>query len=158
MAELPTMLVSIELIPAEPGRALDIRVGREIMGLLFCDTSEPADPSGMCSLWGRAHYSANGIDADTQEPVPAYSADVAAAWTVVARLHAQGLHLMLEQARTRDQYELDGEVGGPGDKYVEAGQWIAHFQDVVTRGTGLAATAPLAICLAALATRELQHA
>ncbi len=57
---------------------------------------------------------------------PAYSTDIAAAWQVVDKLHALSFYL---------------EVGSAG--------WMARFANISATEAS-AATAPLAICLAAL--------
>lgn len=72
---------------------------------------------------------------DFWEPVPAYSTDIAAAWTVV------------------DHWRNPRKPGGYGELALRCegeprdGLWVCNFG---TKGKGTATTAPLAICRAAL--------
>ena len=68
------------------------------------------------------------------DAVPAYSTEIAAAWQVVEKMMERGWYLFLDTAG------FDGE------------EWRAQFRDPESRfARGEAATAPLAICRAALA-------
>jgi hypothetical protein len=123
----------------EAGRELDALVAVRVMGF---DAAHPTLAKMGKAI--RPYPLGNGVD------VPHYSTDIAAAWQVVEKLHAGGVFLMLEQCQSREQYEYDDEVGGANDRCAEAGEWLAHFQNVVGLGSATGATAALAICGAAL--------
>lgn len=98
----------------EAGREMDELIAVRVMGLV---TASPAP------YWT---YSRNGI----QEPIPAYSTDIAAAWEVVEKM-----------------------TPGPGFYVTRAGGhgfWKAIFEDDDNEGKAYSLTAPLAICRAAL--------
>lgn len=136
--------ISWRMLPA--GRRLDARVATRVMGFLWrrvvpCGETVSArvlaapDATIADGVWTRSDVKRNSTAAP-------YSLDMGAAWRVVVRMkEAHDCSLMLEQVR----YDEHGAV---------AGEWVAHFQDVCTRGTGIGETAALAICRAALAAME----
>ena len=78
----------------------------------------------------------NGVSEYALAPVPEYSTEIAAAWEVAEKLAAKGHRLILEDHRDNPH--------SPG--------WWARFDLANGHDTGdvVAATAPLAICRAAL--------
>lgn len=126
----------IEQLPA--GRGLDALIAEKVIG---------TSPAVIYEVeWVPA---SNGevmvIDRDTLNPestVPEYSTDIAAAWQLLAPIHAKGRQLSVNSL----QYGPDEELSF----YCEVdGQTL--LPDVPTI-TASADTAPLAICRAALLT------
>lgn len=112
------------------GRELDERVARDVLGLALRDR-------GMMGL----RPAVVGSDGRNAGALPRYSADIAAAWRVVEELAPSGAD-GFPAGRFTFVLSMDGTAG-----------WYARFSGLVREsegGSGQAASAPLAVCLAAL--------
>lgn len=95
-------------------------------------------------------------DARFVASVPDYSRRIADAWSIVDAFAKRGILLMLEQCHHQ---EIDlGDDESTDILLAEKGQWVAYFQDVITRGKAGADTPALAISLAALAAAHPHRA
>ncbi len=170
-----------ENIPA--GRALDALVAERIMGLNIVARDWPCgqDPEGgyyraaMCREWGTGPdglwgerdivfaddpddwppYEVKGIDYKCAHvwPVPAYSTGIEAAWRIVETMAEQGHRMMLERLVSAGRIIREHDIVQDDRIYV-CTFWHGGVHDM--RG-GLAprsASAPHAICLAALRTQD----
>ncbi len=125
------------------GVALDVLVAERVFGFVWRDAGDGEwQLSDGRTMWEYARrYPDQGMSVGLLE---SYSSDIAAAWRVVDRLRAD---------RPFTMHDIDG-VGGT---------WMATFEVVAAgragRGriySGEGATAPLAICRAALAAMEVK--
>lgn len=83
---------------------------------------------------------------------PAYSADICAAWHVVTKMRARKIAFVLAANGCSEQWSawfIDG-IWALGKQQNE----VPEFGDPALLGSATASTAPLAICLAALAATE----
>lgn len=135
----------------EAGRELDTEIAASIMGLIACpdwkivnfgSAGGPAVQS-KCSHAAGTCYSLveTGSMFGTVGGCPRYSTDIVAAWTVVEHLMATLDGAIFSLISAHGEWEAGFGYWAPGE------QWIAHDSAPQTVDT-----APLAICLAALAT------
>ena len=143
----------------EPGRELDALVAEKAMGYRRVDLTPewlgrevwcfyPGDSPLMEYSWdepsGNAMMHRNGKDESdgTADILPSYSTDIAAAFEIVEKLRDQHMELELSVV----------PKGAPA--YPDDAQWLAGFSDDGPTNQEWGATAPHAICLAALKAVE----
>lgn len=133
----------------EPGRELDARVERDVMKLMWDESrcrvcGWPVDaPIGACTVDGCSQRPRPNVRAD--EPAH-YSTDIAAAWPVLEEMRKVGKPLYLIPYK-------DGWMVGHdnGEGYLDhQDSAFGGTVDSHIFGSAVAATAPHAICLAAL--------
>lgn len=118
----------------EAGRELDVRIA-ELLGVVMTDGEYVA--AGVRAT-ERSIY--RGRDGVTRTHPDHYSTDIAAAFMMVEHMHSMGYHLVL----------FFDDISGPSP------HWNARFPKFLTgcEQRTTADWAPLAICMAALATLD----
>lgn len=124
-AELPLLVID----QLQPGRGLNLLIAKHIAGIsptVF--ELPPVEPSPSSSGYGYAENWSISL------AVPAYSTSMGLAWKVVERLRDKGWYFLLTEGSPAESPEV----------------WDATFRKGLLRCTAAGATAPLAICRAAL--------
>jgi hypothetical protein len=123
----------------EPGRDLDALVAKEIFDepwpieeLHFRDIG-----NGWLALAPKSYPGSPEANCRINDVLPKFSADMAAAWEMVEKIRGNGLTVEVFYG-----WECFGDF--------KKDDWVAQFEEAERVHTGIAKTAPHAICLAGL--------
>lgn len=131
------------------GRELDAMVAEKVMGETDYEHGELGEDSSGDPYCSRCRMSGSWGDQifSDERCIPAYSASIAAAWTIVEKLgNWHGFDFMVAKM----------EAGNGHPSYWEAGWYEPSHEGPERRVVVEAETAPLAICLAALEAVDLE--
>ena len=123
-------------VEVRAGRELDERVAAEVMGWTFVTF-----PDGVCPEVKHWHR-----EDGEHVALPGFSTSIAAAWRVVEKLNGAGFSVYVGKSPTAQTWDVRGwKEARAGSREHEGSHFIEH-----------ADTAPLAICLAALASTSTE--
>lgn len=124
------------------GRELDALVAEKVMGWEVCNSERGAPP--------RKTWDKNTIAMSC--PIPHYSTDIAAAWEVLCKFKRNNPWECGDILLVWGNYGEDGAPKAPHGQicYPQKLAWLCRIENEKGEYVGIAESAPLAICLAAL--------